>query len=212
MTKKGKPAPLVKDVFAFLGVDRRDCPRQLIDRFVGNDLLIVGSGRCVWDDTRGLPETSNVMVVNDMGMYWPGCIKHWYSNDIDQLIHWNIGRRRPLYRWYPGGGSLHSCTKRDGKDYQEVYHWPFPGQGGSGIPAIMVAIALGYSPITLAGMPFDNSGHFYDPPNSHTLSRGHLWSDFISETPDSLLVKALPLFKGRVRALSGRLRDMLENG
>ncbi len=73
----------------------------------------------------------------------------------------------------------------------------------------MVALAMGYDNITVAGIPFDNTGHFYDPPHSHTLGQGHNWSNFKNETPDSLLKRSLPLMKGKVRAVSGRLKDIL---
>jgi hypothetical protein len=149
------------------------------------------------------------MTLNDMAMYWPGVVNHAYSNDIDQLIHWAAGRRRPYANLFGHSGMLHSAARRDGLEYQHVQYWPLPSQGGSGVVAILVCLLLGYQHITCAGMPFDNSGHFFDPPEGHNLRKDRTWSSFLTETPDSLLERLLPLFRGRVNPLSGRLKEML---
>ena len=189
-------------LFEALDLSRRGFPRKLIGSEHG-ELLIVGTGRCLWEDVRGLPEFSHVMAVNDVGMHWPGQLRHWYSSDVEQLVAWHDGRRRP-YKNIWGTAALHSSDERAG-----VHHWPFPSQGGSGLVAILVGLALGYEHIVLAGMPFDDSGHYYDPPAGHNLKKDRKWSNFTTETPDHLMKKYLPIFKGRVRALSGRMRDYL---
>lgn len=194
-------------VLEHFALDGRKFPRHLLDSETG-DLLIVGTGRCLWQDVLGVPETPNVMTVNDAIMYWPGVIKHSYSNDVEQLVHWAEGRRKPLVQLYGAGGKLHSCFARS--HLSNVNHWPVPGQGSSGLVAIFVALMLGFDNITVAGLPFDNSGHFYDPPESHNLRRDHYWSNFLNETPDRLIKRSLPLFRGKVRAISGRLKEALE--
>lgn len=195
------------DPFERLALDKRQFPQKLIGSERG-DLLIVGGARCVWEDVRGLPEPSAVMCVNDIGMYWPGRINHWYSNDVEQLVHWSEGRRRGLVNIFGKGWRLHSCFEAR-NSVLDVHLWPFPGQGSSGLVAIFVAIALGYDPITVAGIPFDNSGHFFDPPNDHNLRKDRQWSNFCGETPDRLIERSLPMFRGRVRAISGRLAEVL---
>jgi hypothetical protein len=180
----------------------------LIDAFHGESLLIVGSGRSVWEETNGLPEQRHVMAVNDMGMYWPGYVTHWYSNDIDKLVHWSQGRRDRHVHRYGWGWKLHSCFTRDNLPL-DVHHWPLPGQGSSGLVAILVALLLGYEPITVAGIPLDNSGHFFDPPNHHNLRKDGDWSNFLGEATDRLIERSLPLMRGRVRVLSGRLAEAL---
>lgn len=207
MTKKAKPKP-VPSLVNYFGLTERQFPRHLLGSETG-DLLIVGGGRCVWEDVRGACETPNVMTVNDMLMYWPGRIKHAYSNDIEQLIHWSCGRRRSLTQIYSGGWQMHSCTKREGDEYKDVIHWPIPSQGSSGLVAIFIALLLGYDHVTVAGVPLDNDGHFFDPPNNHPLRRGREWSNFYNETPDALIERALPFFRGKVQAISGRLKEAL---
>lgn len=196
------------DILSHFGLNERQFP-GLLGSETG-ECLIVGTGRCVWDDVRGLCETPNVMTVNDMLMYWPGRIKHAYSNDIEQLIHWSEGRRKPLTQLYGKGWRLHSCFQRAGEDYQYVNVWPIPGQGSSGLVAIFVALLLGYDNITVAGIPFDNTGHFYDPDDTHSLRRGREWSNFLNETTDRLIKRSLPFFRGKVHALSGRLKEALD--
>src|SRR4029079_4096236 len=111
----------------------------------------------------------HVMTVNDIGMYWPGYIRHWYSNDIDKLVHWSAGRRDHHVQAHGKGWRLHSCFARS--HLPQVNHWPFPGQGSSGLVASFVALALGYDNVTVAGVPLDNTGHFFDPPEDHRLRR-----------------------------------------
>lgn len=197
------------DVFGVLNVDRKQCPANQPGRYSG-ELLIVGTGRCLWSDVAGLPEFKAVMAVNDAGMYWPSWLRHWYSNDIEQLIHWSGARRKPLCKVFEYGWDLHSSAFRDGPDYADVHQWPLPSSGGSGVVSILLGLCLGYTTIVVAGMPFDDTGHFYDPPNAHNLKKDRYWSHFTSETPDELLRRYIPLFRGRVVALSGRLKEMLD--
>lgn len=197
-------------IFDYLSLNKRDFPRRLIGSR-GGDLLIVATGRCVYRDLEGIPEPSQVMTVNDIGQHWPGRIDHWYSSDIEKLVAWHAARRREyMSEW--GGGALHSCAHRPEPEYAAVNHWPIGGGGGSGVKAVAVALMLGYTDITVAGMPFDDNGHYWNAPAGHRLSRGRLWSNFTAETPDALLENYLPLFKGKVRFLSGRGKEMMERG
>lgn len=201
----------MSDIWSYFGLDKKQFPERLIDsEKLHRDLLIVGTGRNVWEETRGLPQMRHVMCVNDMGMYWPGYVRHWYSNDVEQLIHWDKGRRRAHVTIYGNAERLHSCTERTGPEYANVSVWPMPSQGGSGITAILVALALGYDNITVAGIPLDNSGHFYDPPNNSQLRfESRPWTNFEHETTDRIIERTIPLMKHKVYPLSGRLREAL---
>lgn len=207
--KRTKQERYKGDIAEYLKLDRRNFPRNFVGSEKG-ECLIVGTGRCVWDDVSGLCETPNVMTINDMLMYWPGRIKHAYSNDIEQLVHWSAGRRRPYVNLFSSGWVLHSATRRQGDEYRYVNYWPIPSQGGSGLVAILVALLLGYDDVTVAGCPFDDSGHFFDPPAWHNLRKDRKWSDFTNETPDRLMERLLPVMRGRVKAVSGRLMEMLD--
>ena len=201
----------MSDIWDYFGLSKKDFPRDYINRYgADGELLIVGTGRNVWEEVRGLPQARHVMCVNDMGMYWPGYVKHWYSNDVEQLIHWDKGRRRPHVQLYGSGWGLHSCFKRGGIEYERVHYWPFPGHGSSGLVAILVALGMGYTNITVAGIPLDNSGHFYDPPNNHQLRfESRPWSNFENEATDRIIERTLPLMRHKVYPLSGRLKEAL---
>jgi len=69
---------------------------------------------------------------------------------------------------------------------------------------------LGYDKIVLAGIPLDNSGHYFEPP----------WrkSNFLNEVPNKgdTRIKywddaAKNVFCGKVSAQSGRLKDVLND-
>lgn len=199
------------DIWEYFALDKRQFPTKLINsEHAKGECLVVGTGRNVWEEVRGLPQIRHVICVNDMGMYWPGYIRHWYSNDIEQLVHWSEGRRRPHVQLYGKGWMLHSCFERTGVAYKDVHYWPIPGHGSSGLVAILLAICLGYDNITVAGVPLDNSGHFYDPPNNHQMRHeSRPWTNFVDESKDRIIERCIPLFKGRVFPLSGRLREAL---
>lgn len=172
------------------------------------ELLIVGGGRCVWEDVRGLPEM-DVMTVNDILQYWPGRVRHAYSNDDEQLRYWAKTRRRTLTQQY-GGFRCHTIPLV--KSGAGIETWPFPGRGSSALPACYVGLALGYESIILAGCPLDDSGHFYDPPADHPLWKGRKPSNFTNEGQERLWVSARDhVFDGRVRSLSGRSKEILND-
>ena len=72
---------------------------DVVDRYSG-DLLIVGSGRCVWQDLAQLGASAksyDVMAINDAIMHVNLPLKHAVSNDAPMLPNW-IAARRPYYR------------------------------------------------------------------------------------------------------------------
>lgn len=167
-------------------------------------LLICGSGRCLWDDVSQWqhlkhPPFDGIMTVNDTVMYLPWQVNFAYSHDDVQLVHWVKGRRRKYLNNFGCDIELHSVTHCNSEG---VVEWPFPSSGSSGLGAAYVGVAMGYSRIVLAGLPLDDSGHFYDPPWVKT--------NFIRESRERHWREANErLFKGRVRSFSGRSREIL---
>lgn len=175
-------------------------------------LLIVGTAKCVWDDLAKVSTTflddADIMCVNDMGMHFPWKFHHWYSNDDIKLLHWFEGRRD-------------SHTAAHGRDIK--FHtipelrvrgpncWPFPGQGSSGLLAYIVGLALGYDDILGTGTPFDDTGHYYDPPPSSRLFGERKQSNFTNETQDRHMERAIQHFEGKVNVVSGRLASKLRS-
>ncbi len=157
--------------FSSLGISINQCP-SLKRKFSGG-LLIVGSSRGVWEELdQNYPndgiyyKTPDVMCLNDMVMHFPGRVTHAYSNDNHMLPSWVAARRPRFKKDFSESIHAHSCNGG----------WPWPGHGSSGLNAVYTGLALGYDSITIAGVPLDDSGHYFDP----------LWkkTNFTKEVPE----------------------------
>ncbi len=189
-----------------LGIAASNYPE--VEGKFGGILVILGSGRCVWDDFSAfLTEFSfqaDIMCVNDTVIHYPGLIRHFYSNDFNRSPHMIKARRPELTKAYGGIAHTHSCRK--GANYL----WPWAGHGTSSLNAVYTGLALGYDSLVLCGVPLDDSGHYFDPPWVKT--------NFIKEVgrKGSGKVKywhsaAVNVFEGRVSAMSGRLKEMFDD-
>lgn len=175
-------------------------------------VIVVGGGRCVWDDLAAVPTVlrceADFMCVNDIGCHLPHPFQHWFSNDDHQLAYW-VGARRRQY-WSLSSPKLHTLV--DSRNDAAVA-WPFPGQGSSARGACFVALGLGYDFVLLCGVPLDDSGHYYDPPLGHPIwnwAGGIRTSRFTNEAKDRHWTDARDqVFDGRVRSMSGRSREIL---
>lgn len=178
------------------------------------ELLIVGGGRCVWDDLAEIgPTSADVMCVNDIGLRYPGHIEHWYSNHSDQVRHLvelrNLGHSGKTW----GPKFTHSVEAAPSSQLADCV-WPLQVRGNSGLTAVLVALGLGYDKITVAGVPLDDSGHFLDPPEGHWLQSGAKglsgpvkWSNFQQEGyAKALRHDAQRIYEGRVTFVSGQSR------
>lgn len=186
-------------MFESIGLSKNQLPK--VKTFEGK-LLIVGGGRCVWDDLQKISTNDfDIMCVNDIIMHLPYRINHAYSNDHYMLPNW-ISARRPRYKKdFEENILVHTCQTGGG------IVWPWPGHGSSGLNAVYTGLALGYTEIVLAGIPLDDSGHYFDPPWVKTnfvkevgLRDGEIkyWSNAQKH-----------IFNGRVRSLSGRTKELL---
>lgn len=185
-----------------------DCPMpSMAGKYEGN-LLVVGTGRCVWEDLAKVDTVflsdCDTMVLNDMGTHYPGRFHHWYSNDDKKLPHWFEGRRDS--HKYVHGSDIRFHTNHPA-DMGNV--WPFHGKGSSGLVACYVALALGYDNVLLAGVPWDDSGHYYDPPVGHKVFGGRKATNFTNEVKDQYVIDALPFFEGKIKSMSGRSKELL---
>jgi hypothetical protein len=71
------------------------------------------------------------------------------------------------------------------------------GMATSGMYAVCVGLHLGYKKIIVAGIPFDTSGHFYDPPT--------LKSNFDFNSKQKLWEEVKGMSGDKVRFISGNL-------
>lgn len=164
-------------------------------------LIILGSGRCVWDDlaiaVRLCPDGYDVMAINDVGMHYPHYLRYWYSNDGGMLARW-AAARRPAYPpcgglWTNGAGGV----VPEGVGVVDLVG------GNSGVNAALLGVRLGYCDILLCGIPLDASGWYFSPP----------WvnSSYDNECELDEWARRRVVFKGIVRSISGRIGSILED-
>jgi hypothetical protein len=181
---------------------RGEFPPALVDRFQGK-AMVLGSGRSIWDDlSRFNHKGYGVVAVNNMTLHYRDQVDHSVSMHPDEPELWR--KLRKIYNCLPCELITHSPVPTNQKSETD-YTWYFEkGQGGtSGLFAVMLALALGYDRVVLCGMPLDDLGHFYDPPNHRD---GCFRSDFIHSEWNE--VNKL-YFNNRVKSLSGWTRNLL---
>lgn len=178
-----------------------------VPRYQGG-VIVVGDAACVWDDLErfrcrsdnGVARSGwDFMTVNGITSVFPGKIEHAYSN-APWVIRRYVRSRRDDYKDEFGYPKYLHSRGPDGTDFV----WPWHGDGTSGLGATLVAVALGYERIVLAGMPLDNGPHNGEPPWRTTR--------FTTEVPpgDFHWGRAIHLaFEGKVKSLSGRTAEWL---
>jgi hypothetical protein len=185
---------------------RAENPPGCAGNFSGR-AVVMGCGRCIWDDLAQVKDLDRigVIAINNMILHHKGRVHHGVSMHPEEPNLW-----RALRPYYQGEGShvhTHSYMKHGkiGLSECDVIWGIIEGSGGgtSGILATMIGLALGYDEIILAGVPLDNSGHFYDPPGLEVKTFG---SDFIKIEWTNT---ANNYFQGRVKSLSGWSRELL---
>ncbi len=191
-----------------LGIAPRKYPQQYLDSESGA-CLVVGGAACVWSDVRPFAADYggkfggkyDVIAINDIGMHFPGPVKHLYSNNTRFLKLWQAARRDQFCSTYGFIQHLHS-------NHAGQIFWPWPGAGTSALGATYTALALGYDEFILCGVPLDNTPHYFEPQ----------WrkSSFTRQVPlkGSGQIKywaaaAKNVFQGKVTAQSGRLTEIL---
>lgn len=191
-----------------LGIPTSQYPQDRLDSESG-PCLVVGGAACVWNDIRPFHAEYggkfggkyDVICINDIGMHFPGPVKHLYSNNAPFLHKWQAARRDQFCSTYGFIQYLHS-------NHKGHIHWPWPGSGTSALGAVYTALALGYERVILCGIPLDDSPHYFDAP----------WreSSFTKQVPlkGSGQIKywasaKTNIFQDRVRSMSGRTRDLL---
>lgn len=153
----------------------------------------------MWDDYAQVrPWKGEIMAVNDSGMHLHDRVRHWITLHPEYLPGWLAYRMGHNY----GQGIRPTTHSNKSKpDVDKV--WRVDNVGGtSGLFACFIGLMLGYTEIVLAGVPMDNSGHYFDPP----------WyrSDFEDGAIRSVWKQAQHnYFAGRVRSLSGYTRTLL---
>lgn len=172
-------------------------------------LLVVSTGRRVWEDVersgwdRGLG--MDILCVKDAIIHFPGNVHHGFGEHPDQLMLLRGLRRARRKIMAAQTTQLRLHTSKS--DHEKVHGWGIPQFGCSGMGAALIGVLMGYEQVVLAGVHLDNSGHYYDP---HWMK-----TTFDTQYRD---VDGAPrvwkgvnerYFKGKVKALSGRLAEYL---
>ena len=127
-------------------------------------LLVIASGRCVWDDLdKVFPMLKSggfdSIAVNYMITHYPYRLTYAASWHFD-FIHRAVQAR--IYRGMRNKPISYGPKPYEGVD--RVQRFRGEALSTSGCYATRIGAELGYDKIVLAGVPFDDTGHFYDPP------------------------------------------------
>lgn len=204
------PPELLRD-FAFLGLNlhAREWPLEMVGRYAGKKLVICAGARCVWDDlallgVRNEHNELHVMAVNDISMHLPMRVRHLYSNDRKMIPRWLSARREQITRKFGPIEHTHTLRLKSGVKWA----WPWPGHGTSALGATYTGLCMGYSQVILCGCPLDNSPNYFSPP-----WEGRNFTAEVGTRTDGEMMywaqAARKCFRGRVKSMSGRTRELL---
>jgi hypothetical protein len=171
-------------------------------------LIVVGTGRTMWADLAALDTLdADVMAINMAGVFLPRAPQHWASLHGEKFQWWIPLMHADGVAWNERGFSAGPVMETHSyRRYPGVKHvWPDsimpPTDGGSGLAGIRAGLAMGYAPLILAGMPIDDTGHFYDPPGRALATHGMFLAVFRQAAKHE--------FRGRVRSMSGATRELV---
>lgn len=197
----------LKDDFKFFGITINQWPHDMVGKFEGFRLILCAGASCVWDDLARFgvcqeEAKTHFMAINDIAMHLPMKIRHLYSNDHRMIPAW-IAARRPQYaRKYGAIEFTHSCQTGG------QYTWPWPGHGTSSLGGTYTAIAMGYDPIILCGVPLDDTPNYFSPSwekRNFTREVGDRDDGQVAYWANA----ARGCFNGKVKSMSGRTRELL---
>jgi len=167
-------------------------------------LLILGTGRCLKDDLSKCNEpVVDVATVNDAAMYYPGYTKHIFAIHSEMIPHIKAMR---AVRKYSSNSFTHTLYMPNRNHFSD-FAWDInPFGGTSAMLAVLAGLYMGYDHVILAGVPMDNSGHFWDIAEDEVMVGldGENIRNFWKMMNDEV-------FNGRVKSLSGWTRELLGN-
>lgn len=167
---------------------------------MSSPVLILGSAASLWWDLAELGDwPGSVMAVNRAGVSYPGRIDHWVSLHPEQLGGFMAER--------DGFGRAIDCTTWCQRGHPETRVDVVPQaiccSGSSGLYAVRIALRiLKARRVVLAGMPMDDSPHFYDAVGRRS------GPSFVPYRPEWRRA-ARDEFADRVRSLSGWTSGLL---
>ncbi len=148
-------------------------------------LLITGDGQCLPQDVKefeswGIPH--DVLCINRSIVFFQRPVQHWAAIDNEESVWFTqylsqkvIPPTGRIWKHTIGGCAGYDFWWIAGhpKDASEYARWHWGGN--SGYFGILIAQEMGYKKIVLAGIPLDNSPHWYDPADAD----GPAWMGFV---------------------------------
>lgn len=171
---------------------------------IRHTVLIVGDATGVWEDVgrfEGMGIEHDTMLINHVALAYPLPYQHFLAGDSHMADMQRVAKKIPKkvikHCWNPNSYGFDVRWIRQAK----AAGWC----GTTANLAAKVAICLGYLKIVFAGIPMDNSGHWYDeylPENDvkrQSDHRHHLWKwSELGCRPQSRLM----------RSMSGNTKDL----
>ena len=176
---------------------------DLIGSLTGRPAVVCGSGKTVFyeleDVLKKFPDAV-VFGVNDTGMFLPR-MDHWVSLHSGNLGAWKTVRW--LHARPREDVKYHSIDDRAFIDYS--WHNLTPLFALSGYFAMQIAYIMDAAPIVLCGCPGEHGARFFEaaPRDDFGYGAGVNGNDNVVRTQVETEMKRLPLFKARVRSMSG---------
>ena len=167
-------------------------------------IVVCGSGRTLFDDmtfAKDIIGKNEVIAVNG-AVYGLGVFEYLASLHHDMIHHWRYakGLRNDCNIRQPA----HACitvSDVDDVDVDRIFVPAIAG-GSSALFAVQFAFeALQAQRVILCGVPYDNAGHFYDPPGICGTSPGD-WEPWLA---------AKAKYRNRLWSMSGRTKELLRH-
>lgn len=174
-------------------------------------LLVLGSGRCVWDDIKHQPlRDPDVLAINAIGGDYPGPINHWATGHTVHLMKPTGSDPRTPWmqkrsdKGYPMDFIVHMPHNKALTKLADCV-WTIKPRycGTSTMFGVLVGLFMGYTRVLLAGCPLDSTAHYYDPPGSTMTCLEKPGIQFCWQQAHK------HVFNGRVRSMSGNTRALL---
>ena len=163
-------------------------------------LIIYGTARCLWEDRKKVNamlrnRKHHVMCINDAAI-------HVMGHPINHVVSLHkefppAFRKIQMAARNLGQSQTHCNRKAEGIDFV----WEVANAGGtSALFGCRIGIAMGYKKIVLCGCPMDNTGHYWEDPDT----KGILACPAIAEV---WKIAGKNELTGYVRAASGPITE-----
>jgi hypothetical protein len=176
-------------------------------------VLITGDGKCLADDVKEFNSWAvphDIYAVNRSLIFHQVPVRHWAAVDIEEtmwftqfvndkvvnpskwILRHSIGEETKLGNF--SGMGLFDCYWQMVYDFENEYQRRV-FVGNTGYFAVLTAIKMGYKKVVIAGMPLDQTPHYYEPdeqegPNWTGLTYCQ-WMDFKMKVPESSMVRSM---------------------